>query len=459
MIFVAIRPVLPAFVALVLAACAAAPHKAPEIAVPRPQPSGPMLPMQPAAPIEPPQPIMPPVFENTTPPSPWDRLRARLAMPGCDYSSAVRRWTRIFTQGPQRFAASLQRALPFLLIVLDELERQDLPGEFALLPYLESTYEPIATNGNRPAGMWQFVPDTAREAGLVVTRDYDGRLDAYASAEAAVSLLKRYQDEFGDWRLVDMAFNAGEYRVKQQLRSQAGELDAASLAKLKLSPITHDHLAKLLALGCIVAEPERFNVSLPEPSASDYLEPVALGGPIDLRVAARLADLAEPELRRFNAGYRTPRTTTNSPLRLLLPAEAAQRFQQRYAKLAPEQWAAWQPLVLSAPHSVAELAEHADTDADLLGTVNGVDTTRAFAAGATVLLPGSLAGLLGSAARKPAPIPGNPSPRAHVVSNGDTLWDIAKRYRISVTQLQLWNALGGNASLKPGQKLLLAAPE
>lgn len=447
------RHVLPIWVALTLTACAATPRK-PDIA-PRTPPAVAQL-TPPAAPIELLQPASPQTVA-LAPPSPWERLRARLAMPGCDYSPAVQRWARLYTQGPQRFSASLQHALPFLLIVLDELERQDLPGEFALLPYLESSYQPIAAAGNRPAGMWQFVPDTAREAGLAVTPDYDGRLDAYASSEAAISLLKRYRAEFSDWRLVDMAFNAGEYRIKRLLRNQTGEFDASSLAKLKLSPITHDHLAKLLALGCIIAEPERFNVSLPEPVESDYLEPIALGAPIDLRVAARLADVSEPDLRRYNAGFRTSRISAGSPLRLLLPANAAQRFQQRYAKLTPEQWTDWQPLTLSAPRSVAELAEHADADAELLSTINGTDTTRAFAIGTTVLLPGSLAGVLGRPA--PASTPAGPSPRAHLVARGDTLWDIAKHYRVSVTQLQRWNDLGGSTNLKPGQKLLLTAPE
>ena len=118
------------------------------VAPPAPQPSVPQ-------PAEPPATLV----------SPWDRLRARLAMPGCDYNPAVQRWARLYTQGPTHFAATLKRAAPFLLMVLDELEKQDLPGEFAFLPYLESTYEPLTeTRGNNAAGMWQFVASTARGA-------------------------------------------------------------------------------------------------------------------------------------------------------------------------------------------------------------------------------------------------------------------------------------------------------
>ena len=133
-------------------------------------------------------------------------------MPGCDYNPEVRRWAHMFTQSPAQFSASLSEAMPFLLIVLDEIEQRDLPGEFAFLPYIESTYTAVAAYGDRPPASGRLMPDTARETGLRITPDYDGRLDIYASTTAALDLLERYQQEFGDWRLADMAFNAGELR-------------------------------------------------------------------------------------------------------------------------------------------------------------------------------------------------------------------------------------------------------
>jgi membrane-bound lytic murein transglycosylase D len=443
------------------------------VAAPTPQPTVPQ-------PAEPPAALV----------SPWDRLRARLAMPGCDYNPAVQRWARLYTQGPTHFAATLKRAAPFLLMVLDELEKQDLPGEFAFLPYLESTYEPLAeTRGNNAAGMWQFVASTARGAGMVVTPQYDGRLDAWASTQGAVSLLARYQQEFGDWRLVDMAYNAGEFAVKQLLhgndsasaaraagRSAGADgvpniapqpsgtennLSAEGLAKLKLSPITHEHLAKLLALSCILDEPARFRVELPEIGDDDRLQALELEAPIDLRVAQRLADVDGADFQRWNAAYRGTSMPSGAPQRLLLPSSARTRFLERYAQLAPEQWHDWSVVTLTAPQDVDALAAASGVDANLLGVINGVELDRAFTRGARVLLP---------ARARANGVPLAPAPAisataeaqslAHVVRNGDTLWDIARHYRLSVQQLLDWNGLRANGNgLRIGQRLRLTAPE
>ena len=193
-------------------------------------------------------------------------------------------------------------------IVIDELERRNLPGEFAMLPYVESGYEPIAARGDRPAGMWQLDPDTAREEGLVVNADYDGRLDVAASTTAALALIERYEKEFGDWRLADMAFNSGEYRVKNLLRGRdAHALSAAELGKLAFNPITHDHLDRLLALSCVIADPQRFGVTLPELAPGERLKTVVLQSGMDVRLAARLAGLDPADMKRLNAAFRRNR--------------------------------------------------------------------------------------------------------------------------------------------------------
>lgn len=392
--------------------------------------------------------------------SPWERLRTRFAMPGCEYSPQVQRWARTYTQGPDRFAATLKRSLPFLLLVLDELERKDLPGEFALLPYLESHYEPVPSRGNAPAGMWQIMPDTARHLGIPVSQGYDGRLDAWQSSTAAVSLLKRYQDEFGDWRLVNMAFNAGEYRVKQLLRQNRGQLSPADLAKLKLSPITHEHLAKLLALGCVIDDPARFGVTLPEPDADDYLERVPLTAPLDIRVAARLAQVPEETVKRYNAGHRQTRMASDAPLHLLLPRTSVSLFRERYAQLAPAQWSTWEAVKLRERRDVSELAGSASVPIDLVGAANGVDADREFSAGATVFLPSSLGRSVGTP--PPAPImPGVVDKNADAnaatvtVKSGDSLWTLSRRHSVSIAELKRLNGLGDKSALKPGQRLKL----
>lgn len=458
-----LSPLAATLPALLLAACASTPRHDPADSAMASVLSLPPLDLR----VEPPErievPLAPvpdlslgvPAGDSAAADSPWARLRTRFAMPGCEYSPAVQRWARTYTQGPDRFAASLKRSLPFLMLVLDELERQDLPGEFALLPYLESHYEPIATRGSTPAGMWQFMPDTARSVGLQISPHYDGRLDAWASSSAAVGMLKRYQDEFGDWRLVDMAFNAGEYRVKKLLQENRDALSREELARLKLSPTTHEHLAKLLALGCVINDPQRFGVTLPEPSADDQLVRVTLTAPLDLRVAAGLADVPEETLRRYNAGHRQSRISASSPMHLLLPKPALSRFQQRYTQLAPSAWSTWDAVKLRERRGVEELAGAAAVPIDLVGAANRSDPAREFAAGATVFLPSGLGKNVGTP--PPAPIPLAPAserrPATITVKSGDNLWTLARTHKVSVANLRRWNSLAEKAQLKPGQTL------
>lgn len=465
----ALRPLAGLLPALLLAACASTPRPAPENSAITSVGTLPPLDLR----VEPPQkldiPLAPVPDLSVSKPgakpdddvaSLWNRLRTRFAMPGCEYSPAVQRWARTYTQGPDRFAASLKRALPFLMLVLDELEQQDLPGEFALLPYLESHYEPVAGRSGAPAGIWQFMPDTARSVGLQLSPQYDGRLDAWASSTAAVGMLKRYQDEFGDWRLVDMAFNAGEYRVKKLLQQNRSTMSREEIAQLKLSPVTHEHLAKLLALGCVINDPARFGVTLPEPSADDHLVRVALSAPIDIRVAARLAEVPEDTLRRYNAGHRQSRISATSPMHLLLPKPALSRFQQRYTQLAPTAWSTWDAVKLREPRGVEELAGAAAVPIDLVGAANGAHADKEFAAGTTVFLPSALGKNVGT---PPPPVPLSPEAQRRgeastiTVKNGDSLWTLAKAHKVTVANLRRWNKLSEKSQLKPGQKLFIQA--
>src|SRR5579871_3406815 len=204
-------------------------------------------------------------------PSPWQRLRYRFGMPGCDYNPAVRHWAHVYTQSTSAFDASLSEAMPFLLVVMDELERRKVPGEFAFLPYIESTYTPIATSGDHAAGIWQLMPDTAKEAGLTINSEYDGRLDVAASTKAALDLVQRYYDEFGDWRIADMAYNAGEYGLRGVVPDNRDDRTPNEIARIRVHPGVHEHLAKLLAVACVISQPERFKVNLPDPDWDDKL--------------------------------------------------------------------------------------------------------------------------------------------------------------------------------------------
>ncbi|HET6545377.1 MAG TPA: transglycosylase SLT domain-containing protein [Rhodanobacteraceae bacterium] len=435
-----------ALLALSLGACVAP--------LPRPPPLPPPPPIPPHA-IE--QPLAAPPESAATPVatparSPWDRLRARFAMAACDDRPEVLHWARRYAAAPKRFAASLDQAMPFLLLVTDQIEQRDLPGEFALLPYLESHYQPLAAKGNRPAGMWQIMPATARATGLVITPEYDGRLDPLASSRAALDLITRYHDEFGDWRLADMAYNAGEYRVKRLIGKRDGHsLSAADLARLELSPTTHAHLDKLMALACIIDDPARFGVSLPDPDPGDILQTVQLGTGMDLRVAAHLAGMDRAALGHLNAGYRGERMT-DPPLRLLLPADRVAQFRAAARTLPRKLWAHWHEGRLRKTDTLDSVAARFRIASSALAAANGIEDHASLAGNRLLLMPEP-------DAASPILPHADDDLHVHVVRAGDTLWDIARHNGVAVRELRQWNAaLADNGPLRPGERIRVTAP-
>lgn len=381
--------------------------------------------------------------------SPWDRLRDRLEMHGCDYRSEVVGWAERYTASVPSFENSMKRSLPFLLLVVDELERRDLPGEFAMLPFVESRYEPVATRGDRPAGMWQLMPITARGNGLEVGADYDERLDPMMATRISLGLIENYSERFNDWRLANMAFNAGEFRVKKLLGNrEPSSFSAAELSRLSFSSTTHDHLDKLLALACIVDDPSRFGVHLPEPSADDRLVEVELSAPLDLRVASRIADVDEETMLRYNAVWRGNRMSGPPPYRLLLPENRSERLQEGLAQIPEQQWANWRAVRTGKSSDWSALAAPSALPPDWLATLNGRDPDATISSGTELLLPGN-----------EQPIERNDDVlstlRSHVVKSGDTLGAIARRYGVKLGQLLRWNPTTAAATLRPGDRILL----
>ena len=433
---------------LLLAACATPSVRPPPVAAPDAPPPA----ERGAAPR--PNPAAPaPAAPATATRSPWPRLRQRFALSACDYRPEVQRWVNQYAKAPRQFKAAWTRAMPFLLLVVDELERRDLPGELALLPYIESNYQPLPARGSdRPAGMWQLMPDTAREAGLIVRADYDERLDAQASTRAALDLLERHYRHFADWRLANMAFNSGEYRVRKLLGERDPRtLSAAELAKVALSPTTHEHLDRLLAVACIVTTPERFSLQLPEPDADDRVRSIALEAGMDLRLAGRLAGIPVEQAKRLNAGYRRHPMPNEGPHRLLLPESSLARFRSAADAVPRALWNDWHEERAARTSGIGSWAGQLGVPVAVLAAANALDPNATVNPTTRLLLPGREAEPVeASAARADAR-----SPRMHVVAAGDTLSHVARRYSIPLNRLKRLNPQTG--VLRPGDRLRLSA--
>lgn len=380
----------------------------------------------------------------------WQRIADNSSQLNCpDLNARSKRWLDEYVRQGPALVEDLQRALPLIEMATGEIERRALPTQFAMLPMVESQYYAPAVTGNRPAGIWQLMPVTARGMGVHISNEYDGRIDYLRATEAAVDLLAHLYREFnGDWRLTNMAFNAGEFRVKSALRKRRG--DSSSYDALGLSKITLHHLAKLEALSCLLRDPQRYGVSLPKPTPQDALVTLPLDARIGTGFLAHLAGLDLDGLRRWNPALRGELTPGIAGLRVLLPARNARQAAAALTQIAPDEWWRWgMRIVRSDAERRALMDQYPDRIALVMAINAGADQNETH----QLWLP--LANRRPtSAARGPSAI----ASETHVIRRGDTLWDIATRYRVALKKLMTWNRLSARSVLKPGQRIRLVPP-
>lgn len=407
----------------------------------------------------PPAPPAPPAPASTADapaepePDLWLAMRAGMALPGCDYAPGVAQWARRYAGSPRRFAAVLDELLPALDYVHRQVQAKGLPSEFALLPIVESHFRPHVAPVAQPAGPWQMIGPTARSAGVVIDAWIDGRLNLAASTDAALALIDRYGDYFhGDWRLVAFAYNAGEYRVRRALdRHQPGS-DFESLRGLHLAPGTYEYLAKLLALSCLVREPERFDLDLPTLEQARRLHRVQLEGAVGSSLARALSGLDKDDFDRVNAGLKRGRTPPGTGHALLVAGvRDADSTAEVLARIPPARRLAWQQRTLAGADSVAAIAERHHLDPDVLLALNALPPDAQPTPGTRMWLPAESAG--GGA----GPADAVAASGIHVVRSGDSLWLIARRHGLTVAELLRYNRLE-SSRLTPGQRLRLSAP-
>lgn len=380
----------------------------------------------------------------------WDRLRRGFAFSTCSASPEAVRWQRTYTRGARRLTQNLDRSLPSLLYVLEQIERRGLPTEFSLLPIVESWYVPVRSNGNRPAGIWQIMPVTGRHLGLEISNEYDGRLDLAASTRSALDLIEHLANAFDrDWRLVNMGYNAGEFRVRRALPRAVRADGTVRYNNLPVSRTTHEHLAKLEALACIVRKPESFGVVLPPVDRQKSLVAITLDAALDIELAAQLAAMPTSDFRWLNPGPLGP--TLRAHHSVLLPARSAVGFARLLELVPATQRTGWERTTVPGPTAWATLARGAGPDADILAAIHHARDVASPARGSILLR-------LPAPAAAPRESAQNPRKGRYAVLAGDSLWRIARRFGVALESLLGWNGLDAVDVLVPGQLLWVIEP-
>ena len=305
-----------------------------------------------------------PVTAGSPPDSIWPRVAANMRLVN-DEQREIVDWARYYAGKPDATQRLLARSQPFLWYIVEAVERENLPAEIALLPAIESGFDPHAASPQRAHGLWQFLPATGRALGLPTTTQYDARRDPIASTDAAIRYLRSHYARFGDWHLALAAYNIGAARLSRLLEAQPRGTDFWAL---QLPRETHEHVRRLMGMALLVEQPQRFGIRLPPIADRPAAETIALDRPVNLRQAARIAGVPEAVITVYNPGLGNL-DSTSVKRGILLPTAHAQRLRAALDR-APA------PVVAPAPkarvhvvqpgESLWRIARRYDTSVDAL---------------------------------------------------------------------------------------------
>ncbi|AWN16632.1 LysM peptidoglycan-binding domain-containing protein [Salinisphaera sp. LB1] len=373
----------------------------------------------------------------------WSKIRAGFKLDPNDERRSVRVWTQYYATHTSHLSHALRRAKPFLWHVVHQVEKRGMPTEIALLPIVESGYNPSAKSYVGASGLWQFMPGTADHMSLPRDWWYDGRDDPIASTEAALNYLQSLHQRYdGDWLLALAAYNAGPGRVDNAIAEARAHHKPTDYWDLDLPDETTQYVPQLLALRRIMMTPARFGVNWPTLANAPRTRVVKLPGQTSMQVAAHMLGISEKKLRRLNPGMRRWASEPGGHDELLVPAAKASAFRSKLARINPSHLIDHRTHVVRRGDSLSQLAQHYGVSVAALRQANNLHSNRIrIGQSLTVPRPGS---------HESAP-PAEPA-QTYVVQSGDTLWHIARRYSVSVASLKRANG-ASVATLRPGQKI------
>jgi membrane-bound lytic murein transglycosylase D len=393
----------------------------------------------------------------------FDRMRAGFALDEVQ-EPAIDQQLAWFKNNPDYLERVFQRGQRYLYHVVTEVEARGMPLEFALLPVVESAYEPFAYSVSRASGMWQFIPGTGTRFGLKQNWWYDGRRDVIESTRASLDYLQALHDQFdGDWLLAIAAYNVGENTVQRELDFNRAHGKPTDFWHLKLPAETRAYVPKLLALKRLMAEPERYGLEFAVIPNEPYFAVIDTGSQIDLKIAAQLAGTAYDELAALNPGYNRWATDPEGPHRMLVPIDNADSFEAALKTLPPEDRVRYTLHEVARRDTLASIAKQYGTSPAVISKINDLKAGK-VTVGESLKIPeisGQLPDkVLLAASRVDRPDTGGGRRQRQIVYRvraGETLSSIARRHGMPVSTLARLNNLGAADALVKGQRLVIKA--
>lgn len=369
-----------------------------------------------------------------------------------------------YVNNPNYLDRTFKRSARYLHHVFNEVKARNLPMELALLPFVESAYDPFAYSHGRASGLWQFIPGTGKMYGMDQNWWYDGRRDVLASTQGALDYLSYLHKRFdGNWLHALASYNSGSGRVSKAIKRNKKKGKGTDFWSLKLPKETRAYVPKLLALSKIVRSPEAYNIELPFIPDEPYFDVVQTGGQIDLAQAASLAKIDIKELYKLNPGFNQWASAPMGPHRLLIPIDSVQTFKDGLTTLPGEKRLNWTRYAVKRGDSLIRIAKKFNTTPSLIKQVNQLSSNM-IREKQKLLIPvaSQEKGYYNLSQhnrlkRKQDRIGSRQDNQkiTHTVRSGDTMWDLAKHHKVGVRSLAKWNGMAPTDPIRPGQKLLI----
>ncbi len=397
------------------------------------------------------------------PPDLWARIRSGFAMPDLQNELVTDR-EQWYASRPDYIQRMTERSSKYLFHIVEELERRNMPTELALLPYIESAFNPQAVSSAKAAGMWQFMPATGKYFDLKQNAFRDDRRDVLASTRAALDYLQKLHGMFGDWHLALAAYNWGEGSVGRAIARNRKDGLGTGYQDLRMPDETRLYVPKLQAVKNIVANPQAFRAELPLIENHPYFQQVLITRDIDVALAARLADVAIADFKALNPSVHRPVIIASGTPQILLPWDNAKVFQRNFEAYTQGQYASWTAWTAPATLSVSDAARRVGmSEADLRG-VNNIPPRMLIKAGSTLLVPrtGKMDNDVASHVADNAQVSLAPeivTRRTTIKARkGESVATVARRYGLSADSVAEWNKVGANAAFKLGQQVVVFLP-
>jgi membrane-bound lytic murein transglycosylase D len=409
------------------------------------------------------KPATPPVFtpeqqaelEQLPPPETdlWEMIVGGYGIPDLE-GPLVEKWEQWYTSRPDYVARIIDRSRLYLYHIVHEIRARNMPMEIALLPMIESAYNPNALSTSRASGIWQFIPSTGKNYGLKQNWWVDERRDVLSATDSALDYLQKLYGDFNDWQLALAAYNCGEGNVARARAKNRVQSLPETYEALKLPKETANYVPKLQAIKNIIRDPEKYNLELADMPDAPYFTVVKTTKRMDVGMAASLAKMSKEEFLALNPQHNRPVIAGADEFTLLLPIDKAELFASKL-ELADQPLVTWQAHRMQKGETFAQAANKFGMSLEALRAVNGLGSRAQAREGVTLLVPAQQSSWTAEASLDKAVFTMVPSGRMsyYKIKRGDTLAQIARRHGTTAEELMRLNGLKSAKNLRVGKRI------